>query len=306
MKKLIYLFIALTAGVTLYSCHSKDDPEPATEAYSFRLSVQNAKGDDISASGEVSEATLYIFDEDGTYLKSMSVTANQIKNKEVITLSEYPSTQKLNIVTWGGLAGNNQEAPTLVAGTSTLNDLNVMLREVKQGIANSPDRLYHGAKTTVARAASTVQDITVAPKIARLQVIVIGLDQFKNRAAGEDASLLIDRTKSGFDYNGEQIGSEVSYVPTLGDGEDGNQVTPVTNMLPTDELGVQLSVMDKVFNVNTDDDGNPLHAVNDSTVVVVMRVAPDDNSVKLISVKTEVVDWNEVVEYPIVEPDENL
>lgn len=312
MKKLIYLFIALTVGVTLYSCHGKseDDPEPTppvkVDPYSFRVAIHNGKGDDISASGDVSEATLYIFDESGSYLESLAVTADQIKNKEVITLEDYPSTQKLTIVTWGGLAGKNQDAPTLTKGSSTLSDLKVMLQQAS-GIANSPDRLYHGTLATTARAAETVQDIVIAPKIARLQVIVIGLEKFEGRAA-VDASLLVDRTKSGFDYNGDQIGSDVSYTPGLGEGEDGNQVTPITNMLPTDELGVELTVMGKTFNVTTDDNGDPLHAVSDNMVAVVMRVAPDpvDNTVKLISVKVEVADWNEVIEYPVVEPDENL
>lgn len=290
-----HLFVTLCAMVLVFTGCIKEDMDDC-KYYTVQLKVENLNGDDITESGIVSEATLFVFDADNKYLDKVLVNAETIRNRKFIEL-DYPSSSKLNIVAWGGLAGQNQD----VTEAQIISDLQVNLQ--KQGsIANSPDSLYHGTKTVLTRASEgqTInQEIIIRKKVGTVQVRTIGIEYAnipaRTKAGGVDPgdfTYLVDKTPGGFDYQGNVIGDSVQYAPEpFVEETTGYLETEKSNVIPSDKIGVSLQGNGKeIYNRNTDDKGDPFKVEAGDDLLVVVQLGEDGN---VVSVRSYVRKWGE-------------
>lgn len=290
-----HLFVTLCAMVLVFTGCIKEDMDDC-KYYTVQLKVENLKGGDITESGIVSEATLFIFDADNKYLDKVSVNAETIRNRDFIEL-DYPSSSKLNVVAWGGLAGQNQD----VTDAQIISDLQVNLQ--KEGnIANSPDSLYHGTKTVLTRSSEgqTInQEIVIRKKVGSVQVRTIGIE-YANvpTKAGEGVdpdnfTYIVDKTPSGFDYQGNEIGDSVSYSPEpFVEETTGYLETAKSNVIPSDKIGVSLKGSDgkEIYYVDKDNDNEPLKVDVGEDRLIIVQLGEDGN---VVSVKSYVRNWGE-------------
>ena len=210
-KRTIFLALALVA-LFATSC-IKDDLD---ECPGLTLKVVNQNNEDVTPSGAVTSATLYVFDENLKLLETRSLEETFIKNRQNIQLS-YPADTKLHLVAWGNLTREKQVVPN----AKSAEELNIMLN-TNNGEAQSPDDLFYGLKEFVVGAGAS-QEIVIAPKVGQVTMQTVGLQyaieknpSFRSASASGSASAYefqLNRTLSGYNYKGEQIGEGVYYKP---------------------------------------------------------------------------------------------
>lgn len=197
--------LALMSGCSIH--------EDLDECYTLRLKVENVSGDDITALGTVSDATLYIFDGNLNFLETRELEKDFVTSREVITLN-YPENTKLHIVAWGNLGGGKET----VSKATKADELKVMLK-TQESIASSPDSLFFGSKEVTTRGTGVAggnQEIVIVPKIGTVTMETKGLSYAlgaRGLKASGDCDFYMNRTLSGFDYTGKQIGDSVYYNP---------------------------------------------------------------------------------------------
>lgn len=211
VKQSLVLFVGVLT-VLLTGCIKED----LADCNRLTLVVVNVEGREITQLGEVTKASLFVFDENKKLLEKRSLDKEFIINKRTIELN-YPADKKLTIVAWGNLGDQNQ----LVSEVKTIEDLNVMLRS-QNSLAQAPDTLYFGNKqvvTSVLGVAGGNQEIVIAPKVSSIRVETVGLEYglqrhgLKSLKSSNEFDFYMNRTKSGFDYNGHVIGDSVYYNP---------------------------------------------------------------------------------------------
>ena len=90
------LFLALVAVTVFATGCIKEDLD---ECYKLTLKVVNHKGDDITALSVVSEAKLFIYDNNSKLLDTRDLNDAFIRGKETIELN-YPESSKLHLIAW--------------------------------------------------------------------------------------------------------------------------------------------------------------------------------------------------------------
>jgi hypothetical protein len=88
------LFLALVAVTVFATGCIKEDLD---ECYKLTLKVVNHKGDDITALSVVSEAKLFIYDNNSKLLDTRDLNDAFIRGKETIELN-YPESSKLHLI----------------------------------------------------------------------------------------------------------------------------------------------------------------------------------------------------------------
>ena len=128
------LFLALVAVTVFTTGCIKEDLD---ECYKLTLKVVNHKGDDITALSVVSEAKLFIYDNNSKLLDTRDLNDAFIRGKETIELN-YPESSKLHLIAWGNLKGHQD-----VNEATKVEDFAVSLKSEGE-IAQSPDSIFFG------------------------------------------------------------------------------------------------------------------------------------------------------------------
>lgn len=262
--------------------------------YKLTLKAENAKGEDVTGVA-LTDASLYVFDEDYSYLETVRLTQNQIRNREEIGLI-YPEDRNLHVVAWGNLSGENQT----VTESKLIEDLKVMLKS-RDGLAQTPDDLFYGNRLVLTKAGGGIykdDTIVVRPKLSQVNIVTenirYALEKNFPSTPNEDidCDYYVNRTLSGFDYQGQLTGDSVYYSPDAGWDENKEYFAPNYRMCSGDNLGVELTAEDRTLAVAThDDDGKPLKAPEAGVLYVVLRFAENGS---LLSVRQTVRPWGTV------------
>lgn len=288
------LFPALCVlGLLSTSCIHED----LDECYTLRLRAENIKGEDVTSSRYVSTASLYIFDENLNYLETRVLDEDFIASHEEIVLDNYPANRKLNIVAWGNVnvLGDKQD----VSETERIEDLKVMLKS-QNSLAVMPDSLYYGIEQVQTKASGGItenKEIVIHPKVGSVTIETINIEyglRKHNISSVRDCDFYLDRTLSGFDYQGEQIGDSVYYNPLSvpSDVNPGEWKTPnLQTACPGDGLGVSLDVNGiSLGSAVVDDKGNPIVTRAGENTHIVLEFAEDGT----LSARVQVRPWGEV------------
>lgn len=277
-------------GMLVTSCINED----LDECYKLRLKVVNQKGEDITPSGYVEKTALYIFDENLEYLETRQLDKTFITSRDEIVLNNYPASRKLNIVAWGNLnvLGDKQG----VSEAKRIEDFKVMLK-TKNTLATQPDSLYFGIEQVQTKAGGITEnkEVVIAPKTGSVTVQTIGL-QYGLRKYGfsenAECEFSLDKTLSGFDYQGGQIGDSVYYDLNVKryNGID-YQTVERQNACLGEQMGVVLTANNAPFiTVTEDDKGEKIRTTASENTFVVLEFAEDGT----LSVRVQVRPWGEV------------
>lgn len=285
-KKQTVLALCLLALMTSAGCSIFEDLD-ACKYYRLVVKVVNKNGEDITAAGDVQNASLYIFDENKKFLEKKEVGLDAIKNRQPIEL-DYLADRDLEVVAFGN--ETNQEVPSLSVG-DPIEKLSVKVKQ--QGdYAVFPDVIFNGLKAVSTKAAGDgetfLHEVVIQQKVGRVQAITEGLANYlkkqKTRADinPDDYSFYVNRTPNTLNYQGEATGDQVVYDPDAGiEQSTGELATAYNTILPAQNFSVDLDLPngEKITVTEAEDkeDGimKPLTVAANEEKVVVFRF--DDN-----------------------------
>ncbi|WP_278631706.1 FimB/Mfa2 family fimbrial subunit [Parabacteroides goldsteinii] len=291
IRQLLFPALCLL-GLLATSCIHED----LEECYTLRLRAENIKGEDVTGLGYVSAASLYIFDENLNYLETRVLEKDFIISHDEIVLDNYPASQKLNIVAWGNVnvLGDKQE----VTESKRIEELKVMLKS-QNSQAVLPDSLYYGTQQVQTKAGGITEnkEIVVHPKVGSVTIETRNLEyglRSKGISSVKECDFYLNRTLSGFDYQGEQIGDSVYYNPASvpNDEKIGEWKTPnLQTACPGDSLGVSLDINGiNLGSATHDQDNKPIATKAGENTHIVLEFAEDGT----LSARVQVRPWGEV------------
>lgn len=302
-KKTILIPLLLVGLIFATSCIKEDLDECA----GLTVKVVNHQGDDITALGNVKGTTLYVFDENLKMLEKLSLDKDFVVNRKEVKLN-YAEGQKLHLVAWGNLSTANEN----IIESTTAADLQVMLKS-DNGLATSPDSLFYGAKDVqiIGTGVAGKQEIVLEPKTGTITMATEGLQNYLNKnpkslRASEELDFYLNKTLSGYNYKGEQIGDSVYYNPES--QWDEASVERVTVEPKNSALGTNLSC---AIQLGDQEIQSVTKALNSNDEEVDITVNPHQNTHvtfrwdddgAFIGARITVTPWGEVTDNPDLKP----
>ena len=305
IKQSLILVAGLLAAL-LTSC-IKDD---LAECSKLTLKVEGVASDgeiiDITRLGDVTDATLYIFDANKNFQEARKLDKDFILAKEVIKLDNYPDNTKLYIVAWGNLEGGKQN---ITSQPKTMDDLTLQLKSDNEGYAQSPDSLFFGARDVTSLGSGIVGgdgEVVIRLVTSTYTVKTEGLQNalnFYGLKSSGDFDFYINNTLDSYDAAGNQVGDSIPYNP---EGQYDTQSVEWLSTGPVDiaqyggkqtafageKLGVR--VKSKTGSVDRTiyktEDGEDLFMPAGGRANFVIRFAEDGN----ISIRSTVTPWGVV------------
>lgn len=213
--KALLLALCIGWGLLATSCINED----LDGCYTLTLKAVNINGEDITESGDVTDAALYIYDENGKYLETVNMTVNQIVNRTPVQIN-YPASAKLTIVAWGNTVGSEQK---VVAG-STINDLTMELATKTSAVMEHPRDLFFGDDDIPLKAGVLTrnEEVVISLKVARIEMrtenLAKGIEKWREQQglrADEDVSFdfYFKESLNKVDYSGNVEGEKLSHNP---------------------------------------------------------------------------------------------
>ncbi|MDL2245815.1 FimB/Mfa2 family fimbrial subunit [Parabacteroides sp. OttesenSCG-928-J18] len=176
--------------------------EDLDQCYKLRLRVLNVAGIDITQNSRAQDATIYVFDGDGKYLESVTMTYSQIIAMEEIKLkTPYKEGMKLSFLAWGNALG---AANTVnIYESQTMQDFKLMLATKEDGVGATKVELFGGTEAIVTAEGNLRQDewIEIGPKAGTITMATYNLQRYLARAGISDKEfyLRLNDTKGGLD-----------------------------------------------------------------------------------------------------------
>ncbi|PXV66346.1 fimbrillin-A associated anchor protein Mfa1/Mfa2 [Dysgonomonas alginatilytica] len=252
---LLYIFLILF----LPSCIKDGDPEDCLDTHLLQ----------VKAVG-VSDAVLYVFDENQLFLDTIVVHAPALSTRADIEMNaivklNYPNHSKITVVGWGNSLGEEQNIPLPHVGSS-LNDARVALK-TSTGInsmryARSPADLFQGyleIDLTGKNRQTITHVINLTRKISSAYIVTKGLQEWVG-TNDTDFSYVVKSTYDSMDFKAELTGTKVNYQPNTLFEANGNFIAPIFNTFHSADEYITIEIYKGttlVYNARTDSDGNP-------------------------------------------------
>lgn len=236
------------------SCIKEDLSQCQKPVFSLQMKAYDADNRPLG-SDVVKDITLYIFDGSKRYLDSRDISVN-----ETVTL-DYPDHESLTLVAWGNGKQGHQTMPTLQQG-DPLETAFVSLTQTRTSlpVAGSPDDLLHGIIDINAHETVT-SELPLRRRTSGVVITTRYLREYVGSGEGEFRYVL-RKTPDRLNFYGLPVGSDVSYSPQATFDPQGDFVSPIFNILPTEEdLSIDIYHQGVLkTTITSDSEGNPLRA----------------------------------------------
>lgn len=285
-KRLPFLFIIISVlGLGLVTGCVKEDLDAC---YQVVIKVVNLNGDEITGSGEVSHATLFVFDHDSTFLESVAVDRDAIVNKRPVVL-DYPVDRPLHLVAFGGTVPleTKQEVPQLT-GADKMSDLKVRMKE-SNSIAVPPDDLFSGVEdVTISKSDFRTYEVVIRKKVTKVIVRTEGFSHIPTKAV-EGYSFRVLDVPGGFDYQGKGLEETAVYNPDYRLITEKNVLlSDTSNVVPDKRIYAEFTRPDGTTDrVEADDENEPFIPKLGENLTIVFVYGPNGT----LSCRTEVTPW---------------
>lgn len=201
LKKLFKITTLLMAATFIQSCIA-DNVRDCEEKGYICLKVTAQDGSDITATGVVESADLYIYDQDGHFLQTTHLIKEQIIQRERILIRN-KNIKGLQVVVWGNLYDNESISRT---EEDELETSSVILKTYDEECTLSPDDLFYGMKIIQVQSVDSSDEIIIARKNARLNITVRGLPENEN---ADDYYFIIDLNNNGYYFTGKPVRNKI-------------------------------------------------------------------------------------------------
>lgn len=209
--RFIVLAALLVTGL-LSSCIKEDNtdcPRP------FRLFIKAVDADekDITESGDVQQAILFVFNENGQIVDAVALTAEQVKSRQPVDIKlEYPGHKSLKFVVW---ANNTGVDFPQTASVKQLSELYAKLKS-QNGTAQSPADLFHGELDVPVEVGGIEpagdQTMIIRRKTAQVTITAVKLKHWNQNKEGT-YTFRLKESMDTYDQNGKLTGTKVHYLP---------------------------------------------------------------------------------------------
>lgn len=297
------IIIAFFLWAALLGSCIREGLPPCEEECRVTIKVVDAiTGEDITTSGDVEEAELYIFDEQTYFLEKIGVSAEQIRQKAPISIKQ-ESIKNLHISTWGNLKNNEKVMKT---GTgNAMDNFRIILKKENEGFSLCPDDLFFGynlINESTGKTENSIQELVISRKNARMYITVRGLPP---HIQTDDYYFIIHKKNNGYDLRGLPNKTTVSIRQTGIFKDNGDFVSPEPfNLIHTtqkadDRMTVQLfrknglSKTQDILIASTDRDknGQPIAPPAARTTNILINLTGD------ITVYVITTPWDEIFEW---------
>lgn len=277
------LVLVLVLSSALSGC-IREDISVCPIYETFHLRAVDSGGEDITESGRIDKADLFIFDQNGNFVRKIELTAQEVANRVPLQISTNES-----VVAWGNIGNSEKISDITTQAAST-----VTLVMDGEGYAAEPGDLFYGEKQLTR---STAKEIIISPKVARVHVTVRGL------AAGsdnEDYKFEIQQHNNGYTFAG--IPTRMA-IQSLAEGifdQTNNFVTPVPiNVIhtkPGTGDGIAVKLLDRegntIVTADKDENGNSISPLEGQMANILI-----DMSGATITVRVEITDWGHIFQW---------
>lgn len=247
----LFTICTMLALVSFASCSADSDSsfssidenaivEAAAEADAPFSIVLKAYSDnqDITVKGDVDQTTLFVFDQQGDFYKTIAVDRTYLLQAKPVEIS-CPGSDKITVVAWAGLSSDNENISDLNQA-NIISDLQVSLKQNNGIAAALPGDLFYGQiSLSKSNTKSATETMKIERKVSSVSLITKGVIKMLDSKEG-NFYYKIKRTKSSFDCNGELTGEDIEYIVPATLNEKGNVVANNTTILPASNITVEL------------------------------------------------------------------
>lgn len=273
---------------TINSSKESDNELQVEAPFSVVLRTLNVGGEDLTTKGDVKNVTLFVFDEEGYFVKQIAVEKSQILNRKTIEIA-CPGNDKITVIAWGGLSEN--EEFTAMSPMNIISDLQVKVKE-NNGVATATGDLFYG-QVEIKHSSTKSNDrseLALQRKVSSVSLSTEGLAQDNSTY-----EYRISKSQEAFDANGELTGEEIEYAIPASFNKKGVLVAD-SPILPASNLTISLYKDGQlVFSAEKDQNGKNLSAKAGKQQNLVFDKNGSNLAVNLI-----VADFGVVVQYVIV------
>lgn len=273
---------------TINSSKESDNELQVEAPFSVVLRTLNVGGEDLTTKGDVKNVTLFVFDEEGYFVKQIAVEKSQILNRKTIEIA-CPGNDKITVIAWGGLSEN--EEFTAMSPMNIISDLQVKVKE-NNGVATATGDLFYGQVEIKHSSTKSNErsELALQRKVSSVSLSTEGLAQDNSTY-----EYRISKSQEAFDANGELTGEEIEYAIPASFNKKGVLVAD-SPILPASNLTISLYKDGQlVFSAEKDQNGKNLSAKAGKQQNLVFDKNGSNLAVNLI-----VADFGVVVQYVIV------
>ncbi|MCC8089028.1 MAG: FimB/Mfa2 family fimbrial subunit [Rikenellaceae bacterium] len=303
-----YLLLRLASLAVLFTmfpsqgCIKEDMTDCVTEEWLLYVKVVDiATGSDITASGEVDNIVINIFDSENWFVASYSMSALQIREREPVRIKN-SGKSRLIVSAWGALDDNVAVSETGEGSILRESTVTLLPNPVAEEYDRFPGDYFFGLKEIISgNELSRTEEIVITQKNAKLNVTVRGLDH----STPEYYYFKISHNYSGYDFSGTPL-VHSSYLKTQGEFNDsGEYITREPCILihsdydglPSDENSAWVGLFDgerEIAGTNKDSNGNYISLLSGLTTNVLLDLDEDGR----ISVYIKITPWDEIYLWP--------
>ena len=296
-KNKFSLLLVITLLVTglLSSCF-KDDLTDCPRPFQVTIKALDADQNDITESGEVENAILFVFDQNNELVKGFTINEAQIKGRQPINIEiDYPGYESLYFVAWGNVDENIEYSN--IENVRNLLDLYVKLKS-QDGLAISPGDFFRGILTVPVEYGGTENGQSHIVEINRMTsgvtITAKHLKEWNSNLEGE-YSFVLHETKDMYDPDGVLSGDLVDYLPSCSLNPDGDLRAPIFYTFPTEAgKGFKVDILFNgkvIYTTSHDSAGQLLIPEIGRTLNIIIDFSAE------LSVLCAVTPWNVVYQY---------
>ncbi|MCC8174039.1 MAG: FimB/Mfa2 family fimbrial subunit [Odoribacter sp.] len=208
----VTLFITLIYSlINIQSCSIKEDFSKCTnEEEDFLLYIKVidiVTGKDITESGEIENAYLYLFDYNQNFVKTYEISAEQIARREPL-IFKHEELDRAMISAWGNLGEEITISNPQTGDLSKKAAVSLLQNPEETKYDLSPNDFFFGVKTINDHSHTThIEEVVITQKNAKLHITVRGLND-KNT---DNYHFHIAQKHNGYDFNGNPYEKNVQY-----------------------------------------------------------------------------------------------
>ena len=296
-KNKFSLLLVITLLITglLSSCF-KEDLTDCPRPFQITIKALDADQNDITESGEVENAILFVFDQNNELVKGFTINAAQIKGRQPINIElDYPGYESLYFVAWGNVDESLEYSK--IETVRNLLDLYVKLKK-QGGFALSPGDFFRGNLSVPVEYGGLENGKSHVVEISRMTsgvtITAIQLKEWNNNLDGE-YSFVLHETKDMYDPDGVLSGDLVDYLPSCSLNPDGDLRAPIFYTFPTEAgKGFKVDILFNgkvIYTTSHDSAGQLLIPEIGRTLNIIIDFSAE------LSVLCAVTPWNVVYQY---------
>src|SRR5690554_2582323 len=260
-KNKFSLLLVITLLITglLSSCF-KEDLTDCPRPFQITIKALDAYQNDITESGEVENAILFVFDQNNELVKGFTINAAQIKGRQPINIElDYPGYESLYFVAWGNVDESVEYSK--IETVRNLLDLYVKLKK-QGGFALSSGDFFRGNLSVPVEYGGIESGHSRVVEINRMTdgvtITAKHLKEWNSNLEGE-YSFVLRESMDMYDQDGRLCGDQVSYLPSCAFASNGDLSTSIFYTFPPESgKGFQVDILyngNVIYSCDCDSDG---------------------------------------------------